>query len=128
MSSEQVRVVIADDDPAIRAFLVALIQGEPSLDLVGEAGDAAEAIEAAVYHQPDAVVLDWWMPEGGGPRAAREISEHSPGTGIIAFSAYNGLEPSGEMLSAGARIYLLKSERSSDEIVEAIHRAARERV
>jgi DNA-binding NarL/FixJ family response regulator len=132
MSAEPVRlnneiysVVIADDDASIRSFLATLIDEEPSLELLGEAGDAEQAIRLTVAKQADAVVLDWWMPEGGGPRAAREISERSPDTGIVAFTAFNGAAPSGEMLAAGAKIYLVKSERSNDEILAAIHRAAR---
>ena len=118
-------VVIADDDPAIRAFLAALIGGEPSLTLLGQAEDAEEAIKLTLSEKPDAVVLDWWMPEGGGPRAAREISQARPDTGIVAFTAFHGATPSGEMLAAGARFYLVKSERSGDEILDAIQRAAR---
>jgi DNA-binding NarL/FixJ family response regulator len=117
-------VVVADDDRSIRAFLAALIAEEPTLKLLGEAADAEEAIRLTLSEKADAVVLDWWMPEGGGPRAAREISERSPSTGIVAFTAFNGAAPSGEMLAAGAKIYLVKSERSNDEILEAIRRAA----
>ena len=83
-----------------------------------------EAIHETLAARPDAVVLDWWMPHGGGPTAARQISHATPETAIIAFSAYGGATPSGEMLEAGAKAYLVKSERSSDEIIEAIRRAA----
>jgi DNA-binding NarL/FixJ family response regulator len=124
-NGETYSVVIADDDASIRSFLAALIEEEPSLELMGEAADAEQAIRMTVKGQADAVVLDWWMPEGGGPRAAREISERSPATGIVAFTAFNGAAPSGEMLAAGAKIYLVKSERSNDEILAAIQRAAR---
>jgi DNA-binding NarL/FixJ family response regulator len=124
-TDEKFGVVIADDDPAIRSFLAALIGSDPSLTLLGEAADAEEAIKLTRSEHPDAVVLDWWMPAGGGPRAAREISTSMPTTGIVAFTAFHGATPSGEMLAAGAKFYLVKSERSGNEILDAIQSAAR---
>ncbi len=117
------RVIVADDDMAIRSLLVALIEEDPGLELVGEAEDAEEAITLTLAERPDVAVLDWWMPEGGGPRAAREISTGSPDTKIVAFSAFSGAAPWGEMLKAGAHINLVKSQRSNDEILDAIRGA-----
>ena len=123
VTDDRVKVVIADDDEAIRSYLVTLISSEPWLDLTGAAADAAEAIELTLSTKPDLVVLDWWMPAGGGPRAACRIVQDSPETVIIAFSAYAGEKPTREMLEAGADDYLLKSRTSSEAIRAAIRRA-----
>jgi DNA-binding NarL/FixJ family response regulator len=120
-----VRVLIADDDAAIRSLLVALIDDAPDLELVGEADDAEKAIAMVLAQRPDAVLLDWWMPAGGGPRAAREIASGFPSTRIVAFSAYSGAAACGEMLEAGAHAYLVKSEQSNDDILDAVRRTVR---
>jgi DNA-binding NarL/FixJ family response regulator len=119
------RVLVADDDAAIRSLLVALIDEAPDLELVGEADNAETAIAIAVAKRPDAVLLDWWMPAGGGPRAAREISAGFPATKIVAFSAYSGAAACGEMLRAGADSYLVKSEHSNDAILDTVRRVVR---
>ena len=70
-ATDPVTVLIADDDAVARSVLVALVEGDPTLELAALANDAAEAIEAAERPQPDVAILDWSMPAGGGPEAAR---------------------------------------------------------
>ncbi len=68
---DPIRVLIADDEPQVREALGELVRGDPSLELVGKVGDASRAVDLAGAIQPDVVIVDVRMPEGGGPRAAR---------------------------------------------------------
>jgi signal transduction histidine kinase len=120
----RVTVLIAEDEPSVRAALSDLIDDERSLHLVGAAEDAQEAIELAREHQPDVALLDVKMPFGGGPRATREIRAASPDTRVVALSAHEDRVSVLEMLRAGAAGYLVKG-TSPGEIVEAIRRSVR---
>lgn len=116
------RVLIADDQAEVRAALITLINSEPSLELVGSAEDADQAIELTQLHRPDVALLDVKMP-GGGERATREIGSCSPETRVVAFSAYENRASVFQMLRAGAVGYLVKGARA-EEILETIHRSA----
>ncbi len=120
----RVRVLIAEDEPAVRAILSALIDGEPDFVLVAAAEDAVEAIELADLHRPDVALVDVKMPGGGGPRATREILARSPETQVIALSAFDDRDSVLDMLQAGAIGYLVKG-TPSGAIVQAVHGAAR---
>jgi diguanylate cyclase (GGDEF)-like protein len=119
-----IRLVIADDDPTIRLTLSALLEREEGFELVGEAKDAAEAIEMAAHRRPNVVVLDFDMPGGGGVRAAIEIREASPTTRIVALSADGSQSAQYDMSRAGAIGYVVKG-APDEEIVRAIRNAAR---
>jgi signal transduction histidine kinase len=119
-----ITVLIAEDEPSVRAALADLITDEESLDLVGAARDAQEAIDLARQHRPDVALLDVKMPSGGGPRATREIRSASPATRVVALSAYEDRVSVLQMLRAGAAGYLVKG-TSPAEIVEAIRRSVR---
>jgi EAL domain-containing protein (putative c-di-GMP-specific phosphodiesterase class I)/ActR/RegA family two-component response regulator len=109
-----IRVLIADDEPALRNALATLLAHEDGLVLVGEAGDADQAIELAVERRPDVALVDVNMPAGGGPRAAREIIRVSPETRVIALSAFEDRPTVMEMLRAGAVGYLVKGTAGQD--------------
>jgi EAL domain-containing protein (putative c-di-GMP-specific phosphodiesterase class I)/AmiR/NasT family two-component response regulator len=109
-----IRILIADDEPALRGALADLFANEDSLVLVGEAGDADQAIELAVASRPDVALVDVSMPAGGGPRAAREIIRVSPTTRVIALSAFEDRPTVLEMLRAGAVGYLVKGTAGQD--------------
>ena len=118
-----VRVLVADDEPALRDALSELLAQEPSLALVGAAADADEAVAMAAREQPDVALVDVSMPAGGGARAAREIARSSPGTRVIALSAFEDRSTVMEMLRAGAVGYLVKG-AAGEDIVGSIHRVA----
>jgi EAL domain-containing protein (putative c-di-GMP-specific phosphodiesterase class I)/DNA-binding NarL/FixJ family response regulator len=118
----QLRVLIADDDRAIREALSALIASDEGLLLVGSAHDAAEAIELAALHQPAVALIDVKMP-GGGPRAAAGIRGVCPGTRIVALTAHADRATILAMVRAGASGYLVKGS-TADRILEGIHESA----
>jgi signal transduction histidine kinase len=120
----RITVLIAEDEPAVRAALSDLIEIEDELQLVGAAADAQEAIDLAREHRPDVALVDVKMPAGGGTRAAREIRALSPATRVVALSAYEDRTTVLDMLRAGAAGYLVKG-TSAGEIVEAIRRSVR---
>ena len=77
-AADPIRVLIADDEPALRGALAELLAHEDHVVLIGSAGDADEAIQLADDGQPDVALVDVKMPAGGGPRAAREIVRVPP--------------------------------------------------
>jgi DNA-binding NarL/FixJ family response regulator len=117
------KVIIADDDPVVRALMRSVLDGAESLELVGEATDADEAVALAEQHRPQVAVLDWMMPAGGGPAAARGIGERSPETSIVALTSSDSEEASVDMLRAGAKSFLVKG-GSAQELISTIERAA----
>jgi EAL domain-containing protein (putative c-di-GMP-specific phosphodiesterase class I)/DNA-binding NarL/FixJ family response regulator len=123
--ADPIRVMIADDEDAIRAAILAVLDADPTIIVVGEASDAQTAIELAVKRQPAVALLDVRMPRGGGPRAASEIAKRSPETRVIALSAMEDAASILEMLDAGADAYVGKAD-DTDKIVSTIHRLAEE--
>ena len=118
-----IRVLIADDEAALRHAMGELVQAEPGMELAGSAADAAEAAALARETRPDVAVLDVRMP-GGGLEATRLIAEASPDTAVLALSAYEDRATVIAMLQAGAVGYLVKG-ASPDEIERTIRSAAR---
>jgi DNA-binding NarL/FixJ family response regulator len=104
----RIRVMIADDTHEIRESLADLVRSDPSLELVGTARDAQEAVELVRTGRPEVALLDVKMPAGGGPWAAREIRDRYPGTRTVALSAYEDRTSVFEMLQAGACGYVVK--------------------
>ena len=100
--------MIADDMPVIRQALGGLIDNEASMELVGEASGAEEAVALAARQRPDVAVLDVRMP-GGGPEAARGIRRVSPGTRMVVFTADSDGQALHDMLHAGIVAYLPKT-------------------
>ena len=119
---DRIRVLIADDEVAVREALADLIGSDTSMELAGAAGDADEAIDVAREARPHVALVDVKMPAGGGVRAARGIREESPDTQIVALSAYEDRRTVMEMLRAGVVGYIVKGS-SAEEILYTIRRA-----
>ena len=119
---DRIRVLIADDEQAVRESLASVIGSDPSLEIVGTAQDAQGAIDLAAWRLPDVALLDVRMP-GGGPRAAAEIARLSPSTRVLALSAAEDRESVLAMIRAGALSYVGKT-ASNEEILGAIHGTA----
>lgn len=117
-----IRMIIADDDALARTLIEAIVEREDELELVGAARDAEGACELAALHHPDVAVLDWVMPGGGGPQAARGIANRSPATRIVALTSSESPEAELDMLRAGAKSFLVKGCRP-DELVRTIRTA-----
>lgn len=122
-SEGAIRVLIADDELAVREVLATLIATDSGLNVVGTAGDAESAIELAARERPDVALVDVRMPGGGGPRAAREIVRRSPDTRVVALSAFEDTDSVLKMIRAGASGYIAKSE-STHDILDAVRRHA----
>ena len=119
---DRIRVLIADDEVAVREALADLIGSDTSMEIAGAAGDADEAIDVAREARPHVALVDVKMPAGGGPRAARGIREESPQTHVVALSAYEDRRTVLEMLRAGVVGYIVKGS-SAEEILYTIRRA-----
>jgi EAL domain-containing protein (putative c-di-GMP-specific phosphodiesterase class I)/DNA-binding NarL/FixJ family response regulator len=117
-----IRVLVADDTPAMRNALILLIDNDPALELAAAVGTAVDAIAAAERVRPDVALVDVRMP-GGGIRAARGIGRCAPATRILALSAADDRPTVLKMLEAGAIGYLVKG-AAPDEIAAAVTRAA----
>jgi len=116
-----IRVMVADDEETVVDVLRAIIGSDPSLQFVGAAHNAEDAIELALRERPDVVLLDVRMPGGGGLRAAREISRRCAPTKVVALSAHEDSDTVIGMISAGASAYVPKGD-STDKILRTIHR------
>jgi len=121
-SAQRVRVLIADDDPFVRGVIAGMLAGDSSLEVVGEASNADEALALTLEHDPHVVILDWMMPKGGGPAAARAITAQRPETALVALTSSDTQEASVDMLRAGAKSLLVKG-GSKEELVRTIHGA-----
>ena len=104
------RVLIADDHEVVRKGLRSLLESEAGVEVVGEASNGREAFEKAVAEKPDVVVLDIGMPELNGLEATRRIVKAAPRTEVLILTVYESEEVIREVLRAGARGYVLKSD------------------
>jgi DNA-binding NarL/FixJ family response regulator len=120
------RILLADDHPAVRRGLRLILDAEPDLEVVAEAGDGAEAVERALADDVDLAILDITMPRMTGLQAASELTRHKPELRILILSMYDGPQYLFEALSAGACGYVLKSAADRD-LVDACRAAMRGR-
>lgn len=105
---ETVKVLLVDDHEVVRLGLMTLLEDVPWVEVVGEAGSAAEAIAEVSAHQPDAVVMDIRMPGESGIDACREIRRRWPHTSVIMLTSHADDELIFQALQAGANGYVLK--------------------
>jgi DNA-binding NarL/FixJ family response regulator len=113
------RILIADDHEVVRYGLRKVLQTQPGWDVVAEAVDGKEAINKAAATKPDVAVLDCMMPRLGGVEATQEIRARHPNTEVLIFTAHEDQRLIEQLLRAGARGYLLKSDMT-DLLVEAV--------
>lgn len=112
-------ILLADDHTIVRQGLRALLEEEPDLTVIGEAGSGLEAIRMASEFKPEVIVLDIMMEDISGIEAARQIVENCPKTAIVILSMYADRRHVLEALQAGARAYLVKKSADS-ELVQAV--------
>ncbi len=120
-----IRTLIADDHPATREGIAALLAGDPEIEVVGTAADGREAVEKAAALGAEVVVMDIKMPELDGVEAAHRIKGRNPAAGIVILSSYVHSGYLRELLSDGrlGYAYLLKT-ATIEEIRRAILTAA----
>ena len=119
-----IRVVVADDHGIVRSGVRMLLDQQEGMQVVGEAEDGVEAVQCALKHRPDALVLDVSMPRMTGIQATHEIKQHLPDAAVVLLSMHDDQRYFYEALKAGAAGYVLK--RSADsQLVDAIRGALR---
>ena len=119
----KIRVLIADDHAILRTGLVALLDCEPDIEIVGEAADGAEAVRKTVELRPDVVVMDLLMPVLDGVGAIREIRRRQCASPILVLTTSTVSNDLASALSAGATGALPKS-TANERIVAAIRDVA----
>jgi DNA-binding NarL/FixJ family response regulator len=119
-----IRLVIVDDHPVVRDGLRGMLDGVPDLDVVGEAGDGAEAVSVIGSLQPDVVLMDLRMPGLGGAATIRALAEQGIEARVLVLTTYDTDSDVVPALEAGATGYLLK-DTPREELVRAIRAAAR---
>ncbi len=118
------RILIADDHDLVRKGLRMLIEEHPGWTVCGEARSGREAVEQATQHSPDIVVIDVSMPDLNGLEATRLIRKSCPRSEVLVITHHDSDEIAAEVLNAGARGYVLKSDSDKDLVnaVEALSR------
>jgi DNA-binding NarL/FixJ family response regulator len=119
MTTEPLRVLIADDHPLFRDGLRALLLSDPELELVGEASTGDETISLAASTQPDVILMDIQMPGLNGIEATRRIVNASPHIGVLIVTMFDDDSSVFAAMRAGARGYILKGAKH-DEMIRAV--------
>jgi DNA-binding NarL/FixJ family response regulator len=114
-----IRVLLADDQAVVRAGLRTILESQPDMQVIGEAGDGAEALALAAALGPDIVMMDIRMPVLDGIKATRRLTESPAGMRVLVLTTYGLDEYVYDALRAGAAGFLLKTD-PPDRIVDAV--------
>jgi DNA-binding NarL/FixJ family response regulator len=115
-----IRVLVVDDHPVFRAGMVAILDDLDDVEVVAQAADGEQAIDAVARHRPDVVLMDLRMPGVGGLEATAQITVHHPNTAVVVLTMDSDHDSVFAALRAGARGYLLK-EAHGDDVQRALH-------
>ncbi len=118
------RILLVDDHTIVRLGLMTLLDGQPDMQVVGEAGTAAEAVDAVEKLQPDVVLMDIRLPGEGGIEATRQVTARFPKSKVVMLTSFADDELVMRAINAGAVGYVLK-QIGTDELLRAIRAAAR---
>ncbi|GAA1952459.1 response regulator transcription factor [Microbacterium deminutum] len=118
-----IRVFLVDDHEIVRRGIAQLVDAEPDLTVVGEAGTFRQAVRRIEATIPDVAVLDMRLPDGDGVSLCRDIRSAHPGVACLILTAYDDDDALRSAVLAGASGYVLKDIRS-DALIDAIRRAA----
>lgn len=120
----RLKIVVADDHEIVRRGTLALLSLEPEWEVCSEAADGRSAVELVRRHRPDIVILDVGMPLMNGLEAARQILKEYPQTKVLMLTVHESEQVVREVLDAGARGFVLKSDAARDLVaaVEALRR------
>lgn len=125
--ARSIRVLVVDDHPMLREGIVAVIDRQPDMTVVGEASDGAEAIARFAELSPDVTLMDLQMPGSSGFVAIEGIRARAPRAPILVLTTYPGDSQALRALKAGANGYLLKSciRRELIDAIRAVHAGRR---
>lgn len=115
----KIRVVLADDHPVVLAGMKALIEASPDIEVAGESNNGLAALQVLQAKTPDIAIIDISMPEMGGITLANRIAQDHAATKILVLTAQEDRAYVRQLLSAGARGYVLKRS-AADELIRAI--------
>jgi len=118
------QILIADDHEVVRRGLRLLLESQPGWEVCDEAVDGREAVAKALKLKPDVAILDMSMPELNGLETTRQILKGLPKTEVLMLTMYDTEEMAREVVEAGARGYVLKSD-ASQELITAVASLAR---
>lgn len=118
------RIVLVDDHEVVRLGLKALLERHPQFEVVGEAGNAREAVEQVTTLEPDVVVMDIRLPGTSGIEVCEEIVDQNPDIKVIMLTSYAEDEMLFSAIRAGASGYVLK-QIASEELIKAIEAVGR---
>ena len=119
--SPKIRILLVDDHILMRMGLASAVNHEPDMQVVAEAEDGAEAVEAYRRHQPDVVILDLRMPKRNGIETIGDLRREFGQAHILVLSNYSGSDEVGAAIHAGARGYIVK-DMPVDGVLDAIRR------
>lgn len=119
-----IRMMLVDDHAVVRTGLRMLLEGDESIEIVGEAETATEAINQVTRLKPDVILMDIGLPDLSGIEATRRIRQLSPESAVVALTIHEDEEYFFKMLAAGASGYVPKR-AAPEELLSAIQAAAR---
>jgi len=119
LNTKTVRVLIADDQTLFRVGLARLLEEDPRVEIVGQAGDGAEAVKLAGSVMPDVILMDLKMPNLDGIEATRQILAKHPSVKVLLLTTFEADNHVIQALKAGASGYILKDSRP-DSIVSSL--------
>jgi len=119
-----IRLLIVDDHPVVRDGLRGVFTGDPDFEVVGEAGDGAEALAMVERNATDVVLMDLRMPRMGGVEAIARLREAAPATRVLVLTTFDTDRDVLPAIEAGATGYLLK-DAPREELVRAVRAASR---
>ncbi|WP_353948176.1 response regulator transcription factor [Sporolactobacillus sp. Y61] len=122
MIKDKIKVLIVDDHDMVRKGLIACLDTEDDIEVVGEASGGAQGVELSEQLDPEVILMDLIMERGNGIDATKEILAKHPLRKIIILTSYYDDQQVFPAIKAGATSYLLKTS-SAEEIIEAIHKA-----
>ena len=117
------RIIVVDDHAVVRMGFVSLLESEPDLTVIGEAGDGQSAVELAKKARPDVILMDLLMPKMNGTQATTALKAFDPSIKILILTSFSDVDEIGRALDAQADGILLKSDNYAD-VVKAIHALA----
>ncbi|MBE3573557.1 MAG: response regulator transcription factor [Moorella humiferrea] len=120
----KIAVVIADDHPLVREGIRKILELDPNIHVVAEAGDGREAVALARRYRPDVILIDINMPGLNGIEITKIIRRELPRTGILALTIHDDEEYIIELLKCGVTGYILK-DIGADELIKAVLQVAR---